>query len=253
MRTFRVITSQNQAYYERIGKDSILSFLEYWPKNITMELWAEGFIPDIEDDRLIIKDFFKVQPRLQNFLTLIEPHIKASPSPRVWKKFQSFWLKGHVTLTALEEFEQDIFIWLDSDVITHKTIPLEYLENLIPEDVLSVDVPAAGKVKGKEAETGFLMLNMKHPLKDVVINYYRTCHTTTKIMNVSRYLETGVWWNGVTKAEKLGAKVKHLKINVDSIVPFMSTELAEYLRHWVTKKNKGMYVAGERSKTMEEL
>ena len=253
MRLFKVVTSQHKPYYDKIGKDCILSFLKHWPSEVKIELWAEGFTPDIQDNRLIVKDFTKTQPRLNLFLELIKPHVPNTAPKNIFAKFRPFWLKGHVILTALEEFDSDVFIWLDSDVTTHKDISLDFLNNLLPKDTLSLDIPAGGKVKDKEAETGFFMLNMKHPLKDIVIDYYKESHTTLKILEASRRLETGVWWDAVHLAENQGAKIKHLETAVDSIIPFMSTELSEYLRHWVTKKNKGMYVAGERSKTMEEL
>lgn len=252
MRTYKVVTSQHKPYYDKIGRDCIASFLEYWPKEFKIELWAEDFVPDIKDKRLIVKDFNKTQPRLQNFLELIKPHVPNSPPKNIYAKFRPFWLKGHVTLSALEEFDSDVFIWLDSDVTTHKHLTVDFFDKLLPEDTLSVDIPAGGKVRGKEAETGFLMLNMKHPMKDIVINHYKEAHTTLKILEASRRLETGVWWDAVHLAESKGAKIKHLATAVDSIIPFMSTELAEYLRHWVTKGNKKHYAIGNKEKTLEE-
>jgi len=252
MRSIKVVTSQHKPYYKKIGRDCILSFLKHWPKEVKIELWAEGFVPDIQDERLIIKDFDQVQPRLDNFLNLIYPHVPHNPEKNIFAKFRPFWIKGHVILTAMESFDSDIFLWLDSDVTTHKDIPLNLLYDLLPENVLSLDIPAGGKVKGKEAETGFLMLNMKHPMKDLVIDYYRESHTTLKILEASRRLETGVWWDAVHLAESQGAEIKHLNTAIDSIIPFMSTELAEYLRHWVTKQNKKHYATGHKDKTLEE-
>lgn len=253
MRTFKVVTTQHKPYYDKIGKDCIESFLKYWPEEFKLEVWAEGFVPDIKNDRLIIKDFNKTQPRLDKFLELIKPHVPHTPPKNIYSKYRPFWLKGHVVLTALEEFDSNVFIWLDSDVTTHKKLTVEFFNNLLPKDTLSVDIPAGGKVKGKEAETGFLMLNMQHPLKNIVIDYYRESHTTLKILEASRRLETGVWWDAVHLAESKGAKIKHLPTAVDSIIPFMSTELADYLRHWVTKANKNHYQNSNKQKTLEEL
>jgi len=253
MRTYRVITTQHEPYYNQIGRDCIASFLEYWPENITMELWAEGFEPDIKDDRLIIKDFEKVRPGLNKFLDLIYPYVPNDPNTKdMFTKYKPFWLKGHVIANAMQECDADVFIWLDSDVITNKKIPLEFFENLLPEDTLSVDIPAGGKVKGKEAETGFFMLNMKDRNVQTVIKHYVNCHTSLEILKASRRLETGVWWQAVHLAQDQGSKVKHLATAVDSIVPFMHTELKEYLRHWVTKANKKNYHRGRRDTTVEE-
>lgn len=248
MRTFKVVTSQHKPYYDMIGRDCILSFLKYWPEEISIELWAEGFTPEFEDPRLIIKDFNKVNPRFTNFEKLM---FSATDNHKVLSK-RTFWLKGHVVLTALEEFNHDVFVWLDSDVITHSKITLDYLNKLIPENCLSVDVPAGGKGRDKEAETGFIALNCKHPLKDVVIDYYRDYHTSLKMLETARYMETSVWWEGVRSAEKQGAITNHLKSDIDHLMPFMHTELAKYMRHWVAPTNKSQYAKGEKEKTQEE-
>lgn len=240
MRTFRVVTSQHKPYYDLIGRDCIESFLKYWPKNISIELWAENFVPDITDPRLIIKDWNKINPRFNDFADLIS----ASTTCTKTLSRKKFWMKGHVVLTALEECSQDVFIWLDSDVITHDYIPLEFIENLIPENTLSVDIPAGGKAKNKEAETGFFALNLQHEMSQRVIEYYRICHTTTQILKVYRSLETAVWWNAVRDCESLGAVTNHLNTEIDSITPFMSTELGKYMRHWVTPTNKSAYQKG---------
>lgn len=249
MRTFRVVTSQHRPYYDLIGKDCIKTFLEFWPKEISIELWAEGFVPDIEDPRLIVKDYNKVNPRCEIFLEKMRPFLQIHKHHMKEK----FWKKGHVVLSAMEECEQDIFIWLDSDVITHANIPMKFFEKLIPEDCLSVDIPAGGKVDGKEAETGFFMLNKKHEKARQIIDDYRLCHTDIDAMQTaSRLLETGVWWNAIKRAESQGAKTFHFPTAVNSIVPFMATDLAKYMRHWVTPKNKNQYQSGIKDKTLEE-
>jgi hypothetical protein len=248
MRTFRVVTSQHRPYYDLIGRDCIESFLKYWPENISMELWAENFVPDIEDPRLIVKDWNQINPRFDEFVALIE---FITDNPKVLSR-KKFWMKGHVVLSALEECDSDVFIWLDSDVITHKHIPLDYLDNLIPRDTLSVDIPAGGKGRNKEAETGFFGLNLRHKMSQSVINYYRHCHTTDEILRVNRNLETAVWWNAIANCERRGAVTNHLVSKVDSLVPFMHTEISEYMRHWVTPSNKTAYGSGRRDRTEEE-
>jgi len=245
MRSFRVVTTQHKPYYDLIGKECIQSFLKYWPKEVSIELWAENFEPDITDPRLIIKDFNKINPRFENFKQLM---FSSTTNDKVLSK-KTFWLKGHVVLTALETFDSDVFIWLDSDVITHNYVTIEYLNSLIPEDTLAVDVPAGGKGRDKEAETGFFGLNLKMKESKSVIDYYREYHTTLKMLDTPRYMETSVWWSAIKNS---GAKANHLKTSKDHLMPFMYTELAQYMRHWVAQKNKANYSKGSREKTQEE-
>jgi len=253
MRTYTAITSQNESYYRKIGRDCISTFLNFWPKNISIELWAEGFSPDIKDDRLITKDFEKVRNDLDNFLELIYPHVPHGPVGKdLFSAYKFSWIKGHVITASLEECKSDVFIWLDSDIITNKKIPLDFIENLLPSDTLSLDIPAGGKVKGKEAETGFFMVNMNDKNINVFIDTFKRCHNTLDILKVSRKLDTGVWWEAIHNAQKLGSKIKHLETSVDSIIPFQHTVLNEYLTHWVTKVNKSNYQKGRKENIMEK-
>jgi hypothetical protein len=249
MRTFRVVTSQHKPYYDLIGRDCIETFLKYWPEEVSIELWAENFVPDIENPRLIVKDWNKINPRFDDFVSLIE---SKTTDPKILGR-KKFWMKGHVVLSAMEECTEDVFIWLDSDVVTHKNISMKYLNQLIPENYLAVDIPAGGKGRGKEAETGFFGLNMRHPLADKVIKYYKMCHTTDEMLRVNRNLETAVWWNAVEKMRKKGTPVNDLVTSKDHLMPFMYTELSEYMRHWVAPSNKNSYSRGNRTKTSEEF
>lgn len=249
MRSFRVVTSQNLDYYNMIGKDCIKSFLQHWPKDISIELWAENFSPDITDHRLIVKDWNKINPRFNDFVALIE---STTDNSKVLSR-KKFWMKAHVIISALEEFNNDLFIWLDSDVITNNNIPLEYLENLCPSDVLSMVIPAGGKAKDKEIESGFFILNNKHSDFLEFLKFYKEAHTTLKILDMNRYLETSVFWEGLKFLEnKNNTKNNYLKIEKDIRVPFMYTELANYMRHWVCPDNKERYINGHREKIIQE-
>ena len=39
----QVITSFNQYYYDLIGRDSVNSFLEHWPKELSLTCYVEEF------------------------------------------------------------------------------------------------------------------------------------------------------------------------------------------------------------------
>lgn len=237
MRTFKVVTSQNKEYYDLIGKECIESFLKYWPSNVKMELWAEGFVPDIVDSRLEIKSFDTVTKNLETFWNLITGISQEGRHMRAKK----FYLKAHVVLESWRNLDSDVFVWLDSDIITHKEIPSSFLDQLCPENVLSVDVPHGGKGWQREADTGFFMLNMKHPSAKNVIDYYNAYHTTDLIFKTFRNIETSVWWDAVEKEKKNGALLNHLNIKVGEPDSFKTTVLAEYMIHFINtqKKHRG--------------
>lgn len=245
MRTIKVITSQHRPYYETIGKHCIESFLENWPKEIKLELYAEEFLPDITDDRLVINSMENALNQWKNYVELRGARLK--------QKMAKFWLKSFVVIDAIKNTEEDILIWLDSDVITHKEIPLKFLDNLLPKDTLLCDIPALGSLRNKESETGFCMLNMRHPMiKEFLSNYENYYKTKEGLLSLPRDIDSSVWWAARQVVVDQGAKVNGLDSTIDSHVPFMGTCLKEYMRHWVTKANKVAFKNNKSSVTLEE-
>ena len=235
MRKFRAVTSQNKHYYDLIGRDCILTFLEHWPRSVDLELWAEGFVPDIQDPRLIIRAFDSVK---QNLDPWYQGLLQSRPQGRHVTAYK-FYLKAHVVLEAWREFDADVFVWLDSDILTRRTIPFDFLDRLCPEDCLAVDVPHGGKGWQREADTGLFMLNMRHPGKDAVIDHYREYHTTDKIFDTYRNIETSVWWTAVETQRKAGHKVNHLTITWGEPDSFKTTVLENYMTHYINTQKQG--------------
>jgi hypothetical protein len=245
MRSIRVITSQHKPYYDSIGKDSIESFLEKWPKDIKLELYAEEFIPDIADKRLIVNPMLPVLKKWHDYINLRETKKKT--------KMAKFWLKSFVVIDAIKNTNEDILIWLDSDVITHKEITKEFLYSLLPEDTLLCDIPALGSLKDKESETGFCMLNMKHPMLDKFLKEYESYYKTKDgLASLPRDIDSSVWWAARKTLVEQDVKVNGLYSSINSHVPFMGTCLKEYMRHWVTKANKVAFKNNDRTVTFEE-
>jgi UDPglucose 6-dehydrogenase len=235
MRSFKVVTSQNKKYYDLIGRDCILSFLEHWPQNVCLELWAEEFVPDITNDRLILRPFDTVKKNLDEFY---QDLVAVQPQGRHVTAYK-FYLKAHVVLETWRDFDSDVFVWLDSDILTRRRVPFEFLDRLCPPDCLAVDVPHGGKGWQREADTGLFMLNMQHPAKDAVIDFYREYHTTHKIFQTYRNIETSVWWSAVEVQRRAGHKVNHLDITWGEPDSFKTTVLENYMTHYINTQKHG--------------
>ena len=245
-RKFRVVTSQNRHYYDLIGRDCIKSFLQHWPRSVKLDLYAEGFEPDIRSSRLIVREFDQVDRNVTEFYDMLLQNYPTGRHVRARK----FYLKAHVVLEAWRHFDADVFVWLDSDIITRRKIPMEFLERLCAPDCLAVDVPHGGKGWQREADTGLFMLNMRHPAAPAVIDYYHQYHTTTKIMNTYRNIETSVWWTAVETQRRAGHRVNHLDIIYGEPDSFRTTVLEQYMTHYINTQ-KHARLKPRRSNTMK--
>jgi hypothetical protein len=216
-----------------------------WPNDINLELYAEEFIPEIKNRRLIVNSMPNVLRRWNDYIALRDTKKKT--------KMAKFWLKSFVVIDAIKNTKEDILIWLDSDVITHKEISKDFLYSLLPEDTLLCDIPALGSLKDKESETGFCMLNMKHPMIRRFLKEYESYYNTKDALStLPRDIDSSVWWAARQKLVERGTKVNGLDSTINSHVPFMGTCLKEYMRHWVTKANKIAFANNDRAVTYEE-
>ena len=100
------VTSMNKEYYDSIGKVMLESWLKYWPGEISIILYAEKFVPDLVDRRLIIKDWD------ESCLINFKDYIKLAKGPAL-----KFAKKGFAFLNAMENVSAGRLIWLDADLL----------------------------------------------------------------------------------------------------------------------------------------
>jgi cellulose synthase/poly-beta-1,6-N-acetylglucosamine synthase-like glycosyltransferase len=122
----QVITSFNQLYHDLIGKDSVSSFLEHWPDNLKLTCYVEGFqLPN--NDRVVQIEFSKLDPDYDQYQldTLLNQSMK------------KFAKKAYSVMHAMHHSSADWIIWLDADVITTQSLPIELLQRVLKPNHLS--------------------------------------------------------------------------------------------------------------------
>ena len=67
MRSFAIVTTCNADGYELYGRDMVSSVDRYFPRDIPVYLYAEGFHPEIASDRVFVRDLLACCPELVNF------------------------------------------------------------------------------------------------------------------------------------------------------------------------------------------
>lgn len=234
---YQAFSTQNLKYYDLIGRESIRTFLDKWPKHIDYILYAEEFVPDIKDSRLIVKDWSPIQYKVNQYLE----KFNKSKNDEMYK----FWLKSFAWLQGTEDINCDFLIWLDSDIITDKAIDESWLDTVIDQEALITDIPSGDYLKNKESETGFAVLNKKHQYADRFIIEYQNHYDNNTIDQLHRQIDSAVWWNTVKILEPL-TKINHLHTSEDHWGPFKYTVLAERLSHWISVKNKRAWASGKK-------
>jgi hypothetical protein len=229
-----VITSFNKSYYELIGKESVDSWLKYWPTNMTLTCYVEEFtLP--EHPRLKQISFDHLSPSYFEFQ-------KSSENDRV----KLFAKKAYSVIHAMENSTADRIIWMDADVISEQPLSLDFLEKLCPENTLTTFMGVwHHKTRGNasselmfSAETGFFILNPKHPLFKKFASRYREYYDNHITTNLRRFYD-GEVFGAVTKEFKDKAVMNDLCFAFPKPykTPIRHTVLGKFLAHY---KSKGL-------------
>lgn len=178
------VTSMHREYYDSIGKVMLESWLKYWPEEISMILYAEGFVPDIKNQRLVIKDWH--EKCSENFST----YQKMVKGPAL-----KFAKKGFSFLNSMENVNTDRLIWLDADLLFYKKITTEQINSLMPSSKLIAlfdgyyqfnknytiqEYTNSETRKNFGAESGFIIVNSQHKNYKRYVENYKNLYLNPK-------------------------------------------------------------------------
>jgi len=233
----QVITSFDQRYYDLIGKDSVSSFLEYWPEELSLTCYVEKFkLPT--HARIQQIDFSKLDPDYKKYQ--LDPALNQS-----MKKFAK---KAYSVMHAMHNSSADWIIWLDADVITVRSLPIELLQRVLKPGNLSAYMGVKYTIdkSGNPGnwlvpETGFFAVNTQH--KDFAVftaEYCRRYHQRD-YADLRRFYDNDVFGAALLTVpnaevfdlcESFGKKYK---------TPLRHTILGDHLLHYKAKHSKAEY------------
>ena len=233
----QIITSFNQHYYDLIGRDCVNSFLEYWPEHLSLTCYVEEFqLP--EHDRIQQIDFSRLDPDYEKYQ--LDPELNQS-----MKKFAK---KAYSVMHAMHHSSADWIVWIDADVITTQSIPVELLQRVLRPGHLAAYMGVIYNTdkSGNPGhwlipETGFFAVNTQH--EDYVAfreEYCRRYHERDHA-DLRRFYDNDVF--GAALLTVPDAAVVDLCENFDKKykTPLRHTILGDHLIHYKAKHSKAEY------------
>lgn len=236
MKEFICITSMTQKMHDHIGCVMIKSWYNYFPKPHKLIVFSEGF--DLKDnDRVTYKRW--------------EDHCLED-----WKIFASrcintssrrFAKKGFSFLNSLENASARYIIWIDADIIFHKSLPQEKLESILPDNKLVALFDCFyqeivnytpqqycdnNSRKQMGAESGFVIVDTHHKNFKDYKNRYRNLFMAETKPDECRY-----WYDGEVAIEASRffldqvCDLSQLRTTNKTQTPLNRTWMAEYFTH----------------------
>jgi len=238
----QVITSFNQLYYDLIGKDCVSSFLEHWPEDLALTCYVEEFrLP--EHDRIQQIDFGQLDSDYAQYQ--LDPSLNQS-----MKKFAK---KAYSFMHAMHHSPADWIIWLDADVITIQSVPIELLQRVLHPDHLSMYMGVtyftdkSGKISGNwlVPETGIFAVNTQHEdFGAFRAEYCRRYHERDQ-SGLRRYYDNDVFGAALLSVPDAALLDLCAGFGKSYKTPLRHTILGDHLIHYKAKHSKAEYVQGD--------
>lgn len=165
---YTVVTTFNARGYETYGRRMIQTFLENWPSNVLLVVYAEDCVVSETADNLIVRDLNQVD-ELVAFKTKWQGVPKAngdvSTDPvrslrkDLGKGFKwdavRFAHKVYSIFDCARRSNSDWLLWMDADMVCHSPITVARLDDLCSRDLCFL-----GR-KGKYTECGLYAMNLQ--------------------------------------------------------------------------------------------
>jgi hypothetical protein len=170
---YTVVTTFNAEGYKTYGRRMIQTFLATWPKDILLQVYAEGCVVtetapnlqvlDLEGvsaDLVIFKNTWRNVPKANGDVTadLVRSKRKDAGKGFKWHAVR-FAHKVYAIFHAAKHATTDWVIWMDADMVCHSPMNIGKLAEFFPD---SSDLCFAGRSK-KFTECGLYGMRMTEP------------------------------------------------------------------------------------------
>lgn len=228
MKTFAVVTSMDEAYYQKCGQACIESFGTHWPGNIHLYVYDEGIL----------------NPPKRKWVTYL-------PWSDLGKDFENFCNRGHGDRTitfakkafsiiaGMRNIDVDRLIWMDADVVSTYSVNEQLLDMIAPDGTLSTHYGVVHPWPSDtnpdrtsfSCETGFFILNRRHAKFHAFVNRYLEYYNQDLGYNLRRFYD-GEVYGAVVQEFSRSARMLELNPGYRHKTPIPRSIMAPYIMHY---------------------
>lgn len=227
-KTYAVITSMDETYFQKCGRACIESFAQ-WPKDVHLYVFDEGIVDPPKRKWVTYLPWSNLGPDFDSFLN--RGH---------GDRTITFAKKAFSILAGLDQIRADRIIWLDADVVTTFAVNTQLLDMITPNHVLSTHFGVVHPWPSEDnpnrmsfsCETGFFILNTKHAKFKTFADRYREYYNSDLGYNLRRFYDGEVYGAVIAELESKGVKMMELNPGQKHRTPIPRSVLAPYIMHY---------------------
>ncbi|MEZ2221640.1 hypothetical protein [Rhizobium sp. RCC_161_2] len=233
-----VVTTFHEKGYRDYGKKCIETFLKYWPKDISLVVYAENVHVEEKDDRLQIFDHNETLPRLLEFRKDFAENPLANGVRLSTNSLERdyrwdavrFSNKVFAVTDAIRRYRTsaDQLIWLDADTLTHSEIPRNLIDRIAPRG----NQLAAYLNRKIYPECGWVGYNLHHREILTFVERFESTYSSGYFLALKESHDSFVFWKIVQQMKQdKEASFKFLGSNRTKSHVFINSVLGGYMDH----------------------
>jgi hypothetical protein len=146
-RKFSVVSTFNQSGYDKYASRMIDTFLQNWPEDVHLYVYAEDCKVRQKHERLHVYDFHKTVPELVAFkqrwgddpkargMVPQGPTNNKGKAPGIGFRWDAirFCHKIYAVCHHAKQHLSDVMFWMDADMVCHSPVTTDFIESQIPK------------------------------------------------------------------------------------------------------------------------
>lgn len=237
--TINVVTTMHRGGYDLYGRKMISSFLEHWPSNTTLTVYAEDFEVEESSKQLEVLDLHATCPELVSFkkattlpwqkgLTGATEKARSKQSDTYNYKFDGLKFSNKVFAYCKQAERSDAryMVWIDADTLTLKPVPEDFIASL-----------GGGFLQylGRRyvhSECGFMRFDLNHPNALQFFRAMQAMYESGEIYTLNEWHDSFVFDTVRSVLSASGTIDAHSISSYDiQWHPFVNSVLGEYMDH----------------------
>ena len=198
-----VVTTFNKSGYDKYGSRMIQSFIQNWPTDITLYVYAEDCTVNESAANVVVKDLHTTIPALVAFKELWKNDPKAvgklatgpanhkGKQPGIgfrWDAIRFSHKVYSVCHTGLTCYV-DILFWMDADTVCHSPITHEFIDQMFP---INTGLGFLGR-PNKFTECGLYAMNLRDNITKQFLIEFQKAYDTGRLFTMQEWNDCWVF------------------------------------------------------------